>query len=125
MAKLRVGYIPEHFSTPLAFAQKHFGLDAELEPVPLGTGALASRLKGQTGEEPLDVAIGLTEGFVADLGRCKAAGQDAGYGLVGNYVETPLLWSIVVGSTRTDINDVGDLKGKRVGVSRIGRFVKT
>ena len=111
----------EHFSTPLFFAQKYYGLDAELEPVPTGTGTLTVRLKGQSDEEPLDIAIGLTEGFVADLGKTRASGGRAGYGLAGNYVASPLLWSIVVGSGREEINSVEDLKGKRVAVSRIGR----
>lgn len=43
---------------------QHFGLDAELEPVPTGTGALASRLKAHNSESALDVAIGLTEGSI-------------------------------------------------------------
>ena len=60
---------------------------------------------------------------MADLGKTQAAGQEAGYGLVGNYVETPLLWSIVVGSSGNDIQRVEDLRAKRVAVSRIGRLV--
>ena len=34
---LRIGFVPEHFSTPLHFAQKHFGLEATLIPFPSGT----------------------------------------------------------------------------------------
>ena len=67
--------------------------------------------------------MGLTEGFVADLAKTQAACEEAGYGLVGNYVATPLLWSIVVGSKRDDIRSVEESKDKRVGVSRIGRCV--
>lgn len=119
--KLRVGYVPEHFSTPLAFAHQHFGLDsiAELIAEPLGTGALTSRLKAKD-QESLDVAIGLTEGLVSDLGKTKAAGNEAGYGLVGTYVQSPLCWAIVTGAQRAGIDSVDDLKGRRVGVSRIG-----
>ena len=62
---------------------------------------------------------------MADLGKTHAAGYGPGYGLVGNYVETPLLWSIVVGKGRKDIDGIEDLKGKRVAVSRIGRFVSS
>jgi TRAP-type uncharacterized transport system substrate-binding protein len=40
---------------------------------------------------------------------------------VGTYVESPLRWAISTGKERADINGVSDLKGKRVGVSRIGR----
>lgn len=110
----------EHFSTPLAFAQQHFSLDANLIPVPTGTGDLAARLKTTGEEDKLDVAIGLTEGFVADLGKSKAAGKTPGYGLVGTYVDSPLRWAISTGANRQDVNSVADLKGKKVGVSRIG-----
>lgn len=121
ITKLRVGFVPEHFSTPLYFAHKHFGLNAELIPEPLGTGALASRLKAGVHEETrVDVAIGLTEGFVSDLGKSKAAGQNTRYGLVGTYVESPLCWAISTGKERDDIRDVDSLQGKRVGVSRMG-----
>ena len=114
--KLRIAYVPEHFSTPIAFAQKHFGLDAELISEPLGTGALATRLKADT----VDVAVGLTEGFVADLGRTKAARTEAAYGIVGTYVESPLCWAISTGAEREDVKSVDELHGKVVGVSRIG-----
>ncbi|KAK5142759.1 hypothetical protein LTR32_004964 [Rachicladosporium monterosium] len=70
--------------------------------------------------QAIDVAIGLTEGFVADLGRSKTAGKEAGFGLVGTYVESPLCWAISTGAERGDGGGVGDLRGKRVGVSRIG-----
>ena len=122
MSKLRIGFIPEHFSSPLQFAQKHFNLNADLVPVPLGTGALVGGLKGATGDndKPIDIAIGLTEGFVADLGKTHSAGESPVYDLAGTYVESPLCWAISTGAARNDINDVAGLKGKKVGVSRIG-----
>jgi hypothetical protein len=82
---LRVGYVPEHFSTPLHFAQKHFGLTAELIPFPSGTGHMITSLR--SGE--IDIGIGLTEGWVAGLGKSDIEG-DGGYKIVGTYVETPL-----------------------------------
>ncbi|KAK0276728.1 hypothetical protein LTR54_000393 [Friedmanniomyces endolithicus] len=110
LKRLRIGFIPEHFSTPLHFARTHFALDADLIPEPLGTGALTTRLKTPASDpQALDVAIGLTEGFVADLGRSKTAGKEAGFGLVGT-----------TGAEREDVGVVEDLRGKRVGVSRIG-----
>jgi len=119
--KLRIGYIPEHFSTPLHFAQKHFNLNADLIPVPTGTGDLTKRLKTSDESQRLDVAIGLTEGFVADLGKSRAAGEsEASYGLVGTYVDSPLRWAVSTGKEREDVKDVEGLKGSRVGVSRIG-----
>ncbi|KAK5105864.1 hypothetical protein LTR62_001951 [Meristemomyces frigidus] len=118
---LRIGYIPEHFSTPLHFASTHHNLSATLIPEPLGTGALTTRLKLPIEDDKaFDVAIGLTEGFVADLGRSKAGGKDAGFGLVGTYVESPLCWAISTGAERDEIKSVQDLKGGKVGVSRIG-----
>jgi hypothetical protein len=84
---LRVGFVPEHFSTPIHFAKKHYGLDAELIPFPSGTGHMITALR--SGE--IDVGIGLTEGWVAALGKSQESGDaDGGYRLVGTYVETPL-----------------------------------
>lgn len=65
----------------------------------------------------IDVAIGLTEGFVAALANQAEA---AGFKLVGTYVETPLCWAINTGTER-DISSVEELEGKRAGCSRIGR----
>jgi len=88
---LRVGFVPEHFSTPLHFAQKYFGLDAKLIPFPSGTGHMIISLR--SGE--IDVGIGLTEGWVAGLGKSGLEG-DGGYKIVGTYVETPLCTSFMI-----------------------------
>lgn len=69
----------------------------------------------------IDIGIGLTEGWVAGLGKATTEGKDAGYKLVGTYVETPLGWAISTGKNRDDLHDVEQLKGKKMGVSRIGR----
>ena len=82
---LRIAFVPEHFSTPLHFAQTHFGLSAQLIPFPSGTGHMITALRA--GE--VDVGIGLTEGWVAGLGK-KDMDGDGGYRIVGTYVETPL-----------------------------------
>jgi hypothetical protein len=82
---LRIGYVPEHFSTPLYFARKHYGLTAELIPFPSGTGHMITAIRGGD----IDVGIGLTEGWIAGLGKEDVVG-DGGYRLVGTYVETPL-----------------------------------
>jgi hypothetical protein len=97
-------------------------LDADLIPIPTGTGDLVKGLKSNDPKEALDVAIGLTEGFVADLGKSKAAGAEPGFGLVGTYVESPLRWAISTGAKREDVRSVGDLRKSKVGVSRIGRY---
>ncbi|KAG4432786.1 hypothetical protein IFR05_011722 [Cadophora sp. M221] len=111
---LRIGFVPEHFSTPLHYAQKYFGLNAELIPFPSGTGHMITSLR--SGE--IDIGIGLTEGWVAGLGKEDVEG-DGGYRIVGTYVETPLCWAISTGSKR-EINTVADLKNGKIGVSRIG-----
>jgi hypothetical protein len=118
---LRIGFVPEHFSTPLAFAHHRYHLNADLIPFPTGTGALTAALKAPRHDSTaIDVAIGLTEGFVADLGKSIAARQSPKYGFVGTYVNSPLCWAISTGAGRHDIRTVDDLNGKRVGVSRIG-----
>lgn len=85
---LRVGFVPEHFSTPLHFATTHFGLSVELIPFKSGTGHMILALRA--GE--IDVGIGLTEAWVAGLGKEDVEG-DGGYKIVGSYVETPLCMS--------------------------------
>ena len=67
----------------------------------------------------IDVGIGLTEGWVAGLGK-EPSKENFPYRIVGTYVETPLCWAISSGSKRNDIDSVQDLKGKKIGVSRIG-----
>jgi len=115
MAPLRIGFVPEHFSTPLEFAKKHYGLDAKLLPYPSGTGHMVTALQA----DEIDIAVGLTEGWIAALGKAQAAKQDAGFSVVGTYVETPLCWAISTGAKR-ELEGIKDLKGKKVGVSRIG-----
>ena len=116
MAPLRIGFVPEHFSTPLEFAKKHYGLDARLLPYPSGTGHMVTALQA----DEIDIGVGLTEGWIAALGKAQEAQQDAGFRLVGTYVETPLCWAISTGSRRDELQGVQHLKGKKVGVSRIG-----
>ena len=70
----------------------------------------------------IDIGIGLTEGWVAGLGKAQAESRDAGYKIVGTYVETPLCWAISTGADREDVTGVEGLKGTKMGVSRIGRY---
>ncbi|TVY85880.1 hypothetical protein LAWI1_G006969, partial [Lachnellula willkommii] len=103
---LRIGYVPEHFSTPLYFAQKHFALSATLIPFPSGTGHMITSLRASE----IDVGIGLTEGWVAGLGTATAVRRRIRAG-----------WAISTGSSRTDITSIADLKAhNKIGVSRIG-----
>ena len=66
----------------------------------------------------IDVAIGLTEGWVAELGKENKSNVGA-FKIVGTYVESPLCWAISTGIER-DLTDVESLKHGKVGVSRIG-----
>lgn len=75
-------------------------------------------------EQEIDVAIGLTEGWVAGLAGKQQAQKDpseGGYRMVGQWVDTPLRWAIVTGRERDNLRGVADLKDQRVGVSRLGR----
>ncbi|KAK6463451.1 hypothetical protein DFJ63DRAFT_334986 [Scheffersomyces coipomensis] len=116
---LRVAYIPEHFSTPLFLAkQKGYyeqnNLNIEFVKVLEGTGRLVKLLN----DGEVDIAIGLTEGFVADLASDKNQGN---YKLIDTYVNSPLLWSISTGSQRDELKEVTDLNSdSSIGVSRIG-----
>jgi len=67
----------------------------------------------------LDLAIGLTEGWVTAL-----ANGANDFKLVGKYVSSPLCWAISTGAERTDVNSVSDLASsageKKLGISRYG-----
>jgi hypothetical protein len=72
----------------------------------------------QAGE--IDMAVGLTEGWVAAICQAQAARKDAGFKLVGTYVESPLRWAISTGNKRDDLTSEEGLQHQKVGVSRIG-----
>lgn len=116
MSRLVVAYIPEHFSTPMFLAEKegYFqaeGLEVEFFPVIEGSGRLIKLLN----EGAVDIAVGLTEAFVADISKGNKL-----YSVVGTYVESPLCWAISTGKNRHELTKASDLAGKRIGVSRIG-----
>ncbi|KGY15288.1 hypothetical protein PABG_11875 [Paracoccidioides brasiliensis Pb03] len=120
---IRIGFVPEHYLTPLHLALKSFipslPFNVTIKPFPSGTGHMITSLR----ENEIDIGIGLTEGWVAGLvGKTQLENGevDGGYKIVGQWVETPLRWAIVSGRNRTEINGVSDLKGGRVGVSRLG-----
>ncbi|PRT53942.1 hypothetical protein B9G98_01562 [Wickerhamiella sorbophila] len=113
--KLVVGYVPEHFSTPLFLALQHgfyakHNVDVEFKPFPSGSGHLIQCL----GDKTINVSVGLTEAFIRGI----AAGNES-YKLVGVYVQSPLCWAVSTGSKR-DIRSVDELEGSTVGVSRMG-----
>jgi len=63
----------------------------------------------------LDVAVGLTEGWVAELGK----GSDF-YKMVGTYVSTSLCWAISSGANRSEITSTASLQNGKLGISRYG-----
>ncbi|KAL2846093.1 hypothetical protein BJY01DRAFT_176157 [Aspergillus pseudoustus] len=120
---LRIGYVPEHYLAPLHLSlrdRSYTALPYTLIPTPFpsGTGHMITSLRA--GE--IDLAIGLTEGWVAGLTGKSAPSppDDGGYRIVGHWVDTPLRWAIVTGRDRTALNGVRDLEGGKVGVSRLG-----
>ncbi|EIT79826.1 hypothetical protein F9C07_1570696 [Aspergillus flavus] len=121
---IRIGYVPEHYLTPLHLALRSPAVASlpfkiSIVPFPSGTGHMITSLR----EKEIDIAIGLTEGWVAGLAGKQQAQKDAalgGYKVVGEWVATPLRWAIVTGRERADLQGVADLKDKRVGVSRLG-----
>ena len=112
---LRVGYVPEHYLLPLHLATAA-PVPIKSIPFPSGTGHMISSLRA----DEIDIAIGLTEGWVAGL--LSEHGQKArGYAIVGSLVENPLRWAVVTGRNRGDISTMDDLQQhRRLGVSRLG-----
>ncbi|KAF7720190.1 Nmt1/Thi5 family protein [Penicillium ucsense] len=121
--QIRIGYVPEHYLTPLHLALRSSGASAlsyevTLIPFPSGTGHMITSLRSNE----IDLAIGLTEGWVAGLtGKTQPQNPaEGGYKVVGHWVDNPLRWAVVTGRNRDNINGVADLKDQRVGVSRLG-----
>ncbi|SCU80381.1 LAMI_0B02080g1_1 [Lachancea mirantina] len=117
---VKVGFVPEHFSTPLHFAltkgyYQEEGVNVQLIPYPSGSGHLIQSLN--SGE--LDVAVGLTEAFVRGIADTEK-GTKPNYQIAGTYVESPLEWAVSTGTQRDDLLKLEDMEGGKVGVSRIG-----
>ena len=74
-----------------------------------------SRLKANE----IDVAIALTESLIAGIAK-----QTAEFKLVGTYVTSPLNWTVIVGKD-SKYQKLEDLRGEKIGVSRIGRCVRS
>ncbi|TFK45854.1 periplasmic binding protein-like II [Heliocybe sulcata] len=116
MAPLRVGYVREHFSSPLLqYAEADNGTLFVLVECPSGTGQLISRL---TNDE-IDMAIALTDPLLSGI----AKGSEA-YKLVGSYVTTPLNWAVITGKN-SKYQQISDLKGTPIGISRPGSGSQT
>ncbi|KAF9644889.1 periplasmic binding protein-like II [Thelephora ganbajun] len=116
MAPLRVGYVREHFSSPLLqFAEEDQGKTFTLVECPSGTGQLISRL---TNDE-IDVVIALTDALISGIAKGSKA-----YKLVGSYVTSPLNWAVVTGKS-SPFNSIADLIDTTIGISRHGSGSQT
>lgn len=69
----------------------------------------------------IDVGVGLTEGWVAAMGKKETAGA---FKMIGTYVKSPLCWAVNVSET-SNIDSMDDLVGKVIGISRFGRYDMT
>ncbi|KAI9480406.1 MAG: hypothetical protein EXX96DRAFT_562474 [Benjaminiella poitrasii] len=112
---IRIGYVPEHFSTPLYIARdkgyfKETGVNVELVLCPGGTGEMTSKLQ----DKSLDLAIALTEGLVAGISK----GQDF-YKIVGTFVDAPLCWALSTGKSSRHTK-IESLSKTNVAISRYG-----
>ncbi|KAJ7067058.1 periplasmic binding protein-like II [Mycena amicta] len=113
---LRVGFVREHFSTPLL--QLHDADQNEtfsLVECPSGTGQLITRLNN----DEIDIAIALTDPLIAGIAKGSQS-----YKLCGSYVSTPLNWAVITGKD-TKFNSIADLKGTTIGISRLGSGSQT
>ncbi|KAH9846669.1 periplasmic binding protein-like II [Lenzites betulinus] len=113
---LRIGYVREHFSSPLLqFAEADGGKTFTLVECPSGTGQLIGRLE----KDEIDVAIALTDPLISGIAKGSKA-----YKLVGSYVTTPLNWAVITGKD-SQYNSISDLKGTTIGISRYGSGSQT
>lgn len=88
--KLRIGYVPEHFSLPiLELAKSSWGQEnIEVVSQPSGTGQMLTSFNAEHPESrEIDVAIALTEALIAGIGKGR---RD--YELSGTYVKSSLNW---------------------------------
>ncbi|KAG9039220.1 hypothetical protein FRB95_011805 [Tulasnella sp. JGI-2019a] len=107
---LRVGYVHEHFASPLLqYQEADQDKSFSLVSCPGGTGQLIKALEG----DQVDVVVALTDALIAGIAR----GSE--YKLVGSYVNSPLNWAIVTGKG-SKYESRSDLRGTTFGISRKG-----
>ena len=112
--KVRIGGVPEHFNLPWQLALedgafKQGGIDLVWQVYPGGTGAMHNALK----YDQLDLAILLTEGFIAAV----SSGLEAR--IVKQYIDSPLQWGIYSG-VNSGINPFLRNGKERYAISRLG-----
>ncbi|KAK0549539.1 hypothetical protein OC845_003077 [Tilletia horrida] len=119
-APLKIGYVPEHFSSPLLqlaateWGKQHITLVSQ----PSGTGQMLTSLQPeQEGGRKIDVAVALTEALITGIAKGR---KD--YTLAGSYVRSSLNWAVITGTDpKADkYQTIADLRGAPIGISRIG-----
>lgn len=65
----------------------------------------------------IDISIALTEALITGIAK-----KVADFKIVGTYVTSPLNWAVIVGKD-SGYEKIGDLRGEKIGISRIGRLV--
>ncbi|CAD6897690.1 unnamed protein product [Tilletia controversa] len=117
---LKIGYVPEHFSSPLLqLAASEWGKEnIKLVSQPSGTGQMLTSFQPeQEGGRKIDVAVALTEALITGIAKGR---KD--YTLVGSYVRSSLNWAVITGtdSKADKYKTISDLRGSPIGISRIG-----
>jgi hypothetical protein len=111
---LRVGGVPEHFNLPWQLAAErdifsNFDIDLSWTMYAGGTGAMTQAISNGS----LDIAVLLTEGFIA----AASDGLEASIAKV--YIDTPLIWGIYTGA-QSSIESADTFKNKNIAISRFG-----
>lgn len=114
MKKVRIIGVPEHFNLPwhMAIEECAFedrGIDLQWTNIPEGTGRMCQMLK----EGATDLAIILTEGLVKSISEGNPSK------IVQEFVASPLLWGIHVGS-ESKFKAISELKTAKAAISRLG-----
>ncbi|KAJ3316837.1 hypothetical protein HDV06_002810 [Boothiomyces sp. JEL0866] len=102
---ITVGCVPEHFSGPLYLSPSP---SIHIKSCPGGTGQMIKYLESSQ----TDAVIALTEGLLLETNSTNIS-------LTGSYTNSSLCWSIAV-SPDSKIKKLQDLKGGKIGISRIG-----
>jgi len=114
MKQVRIVGVPEHFNLPwhMAVEEGAFrdrGIDLQWTDVPEGTGRMSQMLQNRE----TDLAIILTEGIVKSISEGNPAK------IVQEYIASPLLWGIHVGS-KSHFKTISELKSAKAAISRFG-----
>jgi len=111
---IRVGGVPEHFNLPWQLAAERdvfsaHGINLSWTMYAGGTGAMTKALS----DGLLDVAILLTEGFIA------AASDGLRAKIAKIYIDTPLVWGIYA-DAQSNVKSITSIHNRRIAISRFG-----